>query len=142
MSAVSICIRHGALLILPWTIIEGFSDGCSLLDIYEGVKSMKFFGENWASLETYLSEKSKLSWSKVWRIGMYKIYKSFTFQDKKKPSTFNIFTRHKVFTLKWKFHFYAWFQILYWLFYQVFNIIKPMLYLKQEIFGEFIFNVL
>lgn len=61
MSAVSICIRHGTLLILPWTIIESFSDGCFLLNLYEGVKSIKFDWESWTSPEKLLGAFVSLS---------------------------------------------------------------------------------
>lgn len=61
MSAVSICIRHGTLLILPWAMIESFSDGCFLLDLYEGVKSMKFDWESWTSAEILLGASVSLS---------------------------------------------------------------------------------
>lgn len=58
MCAVSICIRHRTLLILPWTIIKGFSDGCSLLYLYEGVKSMKFDLGSWTFPEKLLGAVS------------------------------------------------------------------------------------
>lgn len=61
MSAVSICIRYGALLVKLWTIIEGFFDGCSLLDLYEGVKSMKFDLGSWTLLEKLLGASGSVS---------------------------------------------------------------------------------
>jgi hypothetical protein len=48
MSVVSINIRHGATVILSWTIIEGYSEGCMFLDRFEGVKSDKFDLGNWS----------------------------------------------------------------------------------------------
>lgn len=44
---MSISIRQGAVFILPWTIIEGYSEGCTFLDLYEGVKAMKFDLGSW-----------------------------------------------------------------------------------------------
>lgn len=44
MSVVLIRICEEAKFILPWTIIEWNSEGCTFLalDLYEGVKSLKF----------------------------------------------------------------------------------------------------
>ena len=48
MSVVSVNIRHGATVILPWTIIEGYSEGCTFLDLFEGIKSDKFDLGSWS----------------------------------------------------------------------------------------------
>lgn len=61
MSAVSNCIRHGTLLILPWNIIESFSDGCCLLNLYEGLKPIKFDWKSWTSQEKLLGAFVSLS---------------------------------------------------------------------------------
>ena len=57
MSVVSISIRHAATVILPWTIIDGYSEGCTFLQLYEGVKSDNFDLGSWSFPEKLQNAK-------------------------------------------------------------------------------------
>lgn len=57
MSVVSVCIRQGSTVILPWTIIEGYSEGCTFLQLYEGVKSDNFDLGSWTFPEKLRNAK-------------------------------------------------------------------------------------
>nr|XP_022306505.1 uncharacterized protein LOC111112916 isoform X2 [Crassostrea virginica] len=65
MSVVSISIRHGSTVILPWTIIEGYSDGCTFLDLFEGVKSNRFDLGSWIFPEKLQNTKVCVSIGKT-----------------------------------------------------------------------------
>ena len=65
MSVVSISIRQGSTVILPWTIIEGYSDSCTFLHLFEGVKSNKFDLGSWTFLEKLQNTKVCVSIGKT-----------------------------------------------------------------------------
>ena len=47
MSIVSVQIRHKCLPVLPWNIIGGFSEACTLLELFTAIKNGTLGPADW-----------------------------------------------------------------------------------------------